>query len=616
VTTPVDLAAAGTSRAAIASHYDLSDEFFQLWLGPDLVYSCALWAEGAGQDDAGDSLQQAQLRKLDFFARSLGVRGGRVLDVGCGWGAFLQRCVDAHGASGAVGLTLSPAQVAFASQRNVPAATFRLESWVDHEPTEPYDAVTCIESTEHFASDALTGDEKVEVYRAFFATAASWLRPGGRLGLQLICLDGVGEDGSRPGRGPLSELIRTEIFPESMPASLSEMALGWETHFQLDEFLSHSHHYRRTFRHWALALRADEQRARRLVGDEVTDRFGRYFAAGEVCFRLREHALYRVILTKRPEPKSWVVPLLPSQVRHSDADRSEQYGGATAAAVQSHYDVSNDFYRLWLGPSMMYSSGLWRAGDDAADLERAMERKVDFFAGQTVQSPDAAVLDVGCGWGWNLRRLVSQHGISRGVGLTLSEAQRDYVDADPIDGVDLRLEGWADHHPNTPYGAIFSYGAFEHFARDGSTSAERVTAYRDFFAACRDWLVPDGRVGLETIAHDDAPDTAAPKGRGPVGDFVLGIYPESIPPHLCEIVLGFEPYFELELLRADGADFARTCRLWLLRMRQHEPEAAQLVGADVVRRFRRYLAASETQFRLRSITNYRLVLRRRPALKR
>ncbi|HSR24872.1 MAG TPA: class I SAM-dependent methyltransferase, partial [Candidatus Eisenbacteria bacterium] len=88
---------------------------------------------------------------------------------------------------------------------------------------------------------------------------------------------------------------------------------------------------------------------------------------------------------------------------------------------------------------------------------------------------------------------------------------------------------------------------------------------------------------------------------------------ESICPHLTEVVLGLEPYFEIEELRSDGDDFARTCRQWLVRLRGREAEAAALVGRGTVRRFARYLAASELQFRTRVITNYRLVLRRRPA---
>ena len=98
----------------------------------------------------------------------------------------------------------------------------------------------------------------------------------------------------------------------------------------------------------------------------------RYFAAGELCFRRKEHTLYRVILTKRAEPKAWVAPLVPSLLsvpepgstggergQGSQEDADAVPAGASAAAVRAHYDVSNDFYRLWLGPMMMYSSAMW-----------------------------------------------------------------------------------------------------------------------------------------------------------------------------------------------------------------------------------------------------------------
>ena len=163
-------------------HYDLSDDFFRLWLGDELTYSCAWW-EG---DEGPESLALAQARKVDYFADRLDVRGARVLDVGCGWGGLLDRFVRVHGASGGVGITMSPAQAGFAAARDVPGVSYRLQSWRDHEPDETYDAIACVEATEHFASDRLTPDEKVEVYREFFRRAASWLRPGGRLGLQLI----------------------------------------------------------------------------------------------------------------------------------------------------------------------------------------------------------------------------------------------------------------------------------------------------------------------------------------------------------------------------------------------------------------------------------------------
>ena len=600
------LKASGTSPAAIKHHYDLSDEFFRLWLGPDLVYSCALW----DTEHAADSLLNAQNRKLDWFAARLGVRGGRVLDVGCGWGGLVERFVRTHGAVGGVGLTLSPSQAEFATGREVVGASYLLQSWADHEPDDVYDAMTCIEATEHFASDALPPDEKVAVYRAFFDRAAAWVRPGGRLGLQLICLDNVGHAGSRRDRGPFSDLILTDIFPESMPASLSELVMGWETHFELHEFLDHSDHYRKTFRAWALALRGQQEAVRSLIGPDWSRTFARYFAAGEVAFRLREHSLYRVILRRRPEPKAWVATHRPS-----DFGETSVSPGASEAAVRAHYDVSNRFYAAWLGPSMMYSSGMWSSSRDGSSLELAHQRKIDFFASKVLPRGPGRLLDVGCGWGGNLRRLAEHHGVTTAVGLTLSRAQCEFVAEHPWRGADVRLEAWSDHDPDDQYEAIVSYGAFEHFARDGTAAVERVATYRGFFRRCFDWLVPGGRLGLETIAHDGAPDTAAPRGRGPLGDFVLDLFPESICPHLFEIVLGFEPWFEVEILRSDPGDFARTFRAWLIALRDHEVEAAEVVGEETVRRFRRYLAASHVQFRTRTLTNYRLVLHRRPAVR-
>lgn len=202
------------------------------------------------------------------------------------------------------------------------------------------------------------------------------------------------------------------------------------------------------------------------------------------------------------------------------------------------------------------------------------------------------------------------------MGLTVSEAQHRWARARPLPGRDVRLESWAEHAPDRPYDAITSFGAFEHFARDGTTGPERIATYRSFFARCFDWTADGARLGLETIAHDDAPDTAAAKGRGPLGDCVLELFPESICPHLSELVLGFEPWFEVELLRSDAGDFARTFRHWQLRLRAADEAAARATDPATVRRFRRYLAASEWQFRDGTLTNYRLVLRRRARVKR
>ena len=152
-----ELRVAGTSPAAIAHHYDLSDDFFAIWLGDDLVYSCALW----NPDDPDDPLEIAQQRKLDFFANELAVRGKHVLDIGCGWGALLDRFATSHGLASGVGLTLSQAQAAFAKARNVPDVEYlvrvieralaRSEFWTKFESGTFTPVISC------FASSARTG---------------------------------------------------------------------------------------------------------------------------------------------------------------------------------------------------------------------------------------------------------------------------------------------------------------------------------------------------------------------------------------------------------------------------------------------------------------------------
>ena len=602
----------GTSPAALARHYDLPAEFFALWLGPELVYSCARWEP----EDPADTLERAQHRKVDHFATALGVRGGRVLDVGCGWGGAADRLQTVHGAAAVVGLTPSPGQAALAASRVGSGVTIREQSWSDHEPEGPYDAIVCIEASEHFARDGLAVEDKVAAYRAFFERAASWLRPGGRLGLQAICLDNAGHQESLSGGGAINDLIRSEIFPESMSSSLSELVLGWETDFRVEAFLAEPEHYVRTFQAWSSALRANAGRADELVGPEVHRRFARYFAASRALFRLRQQTLYRIVLSRRPEPKRWVSPPAPADpappVPPTVADPATG-PGSSAPAIQAHYDLSNEFYALWLGPSMSYSSGRWTEGtpDDGA----AQAEKVAYFAAR-LDVAGGRLLDVGCGWAAQLRPMVERHGVAEGVGLTMSDAQAAWVSERRVPRTEVRLESWVDHDPAQRYDAIMSFGAFEHFARDGTTGDARVRAYRAFFARCFGWLPEGGCLGLETIAHDDAPDTSAPLGRGPLGDFVLGLYPESLSPHLCEIVLGFEPYFLVRELRADGRDFGRTIHRWLARLVAHRAEAEAAVGAATYRRFKTYLAASEVQFRLRAITNYRLVLERRPAVRR
>jgi cyclopropane-fatty-acyl-phospholipid synthase len=175
---------------------------------------------------------------------------------------------------------------------------------------------------------------------------------------------------------------------------------------------------------------------------------------------------------------------------------STDYRGASSSAIRHHYDVGTEFYALWLDPTLTYSCALWDGADDT--LPDAQVRKLDYLAGEAGAIGAASVLDIGCGWGALLTRLVQVHGVGRAVGLTLSAEQATYVSALADDRCDVRIENWVDHRPAAPYDAIVSIGAFEHFARYGMSRADRISAYRRFFESCHAWLPSGGRLALQT----------------------------------------------------------------------------------------------------------------------
>jgi cyclopropane-fatty-acyl-phospholipid synthase len=274
--------------------------------------------------------------------------------------------------------------------------------------------------------------------------------------------------------------------------------------------------------------------------------------------------------------------------------------GASPAAIRAHYDVGEEFFRLWLGEDLVYSAALFEDGDD---LEAAQRRKLDHHIAAAGVKPGSRVLDVGCGWGALVRRL-SQHAGAQAVGLTLSAAQAAWIGRTPVSGVEVREEDWRDHRPREPYDAIVSIGAFEHFARPGLTSAARIAAYREFFAFCRGALKEGGRLSLQTIAFVGA-DGAMPPF------FAAEIFPETEPPRIWEPLAAAEDAFELVALRNDRDHYERTLRLWLKALAARHEEAVAVAGEEAVARFNRYMKVAAMAFRIGYICLLRMSFVRR-----
>jgi cyclopropane-fatty-acyl-phospholipid synthase len=236
---------------AVRHHYDVSNEFFSLFLDDSMTYSCAIFSRGA------ETLEAAQEEKLEMVARKLALKeGDRVLDVGCGWGSFPLWAATRHGAS-VVGITLSPPQAERARERAEAAGVGdRVEIRVmDYRDLtgERFDAIASIGMVEH------VGESQIDVYAR---TLAGLLEPGGRLlnhGIARL-------RHSDPEAGPFSERY---VFPDAEPLHLSRVLLALEragfVSRHVEEF---GDDYAETLRHWAQRLDQDLDDAVRLAGPE------------------------------------------------------------------------------------------------------------------------------------------------------------------------------------------------------------------------------------------------------------------------------------------------------------------------------------------------------------
>ena len=162
--------------------------------------------------------------------------------------------------------------------------------------------------------------------------------------------------------------------------------------------------------------------------------------------------------------------------------------------VQAHYDLSDEFFRLFLDPSQTYSCAYFERDD--MTLEEAQLAKVDLALGKLGLQPGMTLLDVGCGWGSTMRRAVEKYDVNV-IGLTLSQEpgrprQKTLDEMDSPRTKRVLLDGWEEF--DEPVDRIVSIGAFEHFGHD---------RYDDFFKMANKALPDDGVMLLHTITGLD-----------------------------------------------------------------------------------------------------------------
>ena len=278
---------AGSSRN-IRAHYDLSNEFFRLFLDHGMMYSCA-WYESAE-----DSLETAQWRKLDRICRKLQLApGDRVLEIGTGWGGFALHAAHHYGCA-VTSTTISREQYAFARERcaGAPGIEILLE---DHRNLRGrYDRIVSIEMFEAVG---------YRFYDTFFGACDRLLEPHGSLLLQTITIN----DQTFPAYRRRSDWIQKYVFPGAELASLSGVlaSLARATRLALFHCEDMGAHYARTLAEWRRRFHAEERAVRALGFDDHFLRMWDYYLAYcEGAFLERHISDVQLLLTKVGNPRA------------------------------------------------------------------------------------------------------------------------------------------------------------------------------------------------------------------------------------------------------------------------------------------------------------------------
>ncbi|OKK14700.1 cyclopropane-fatty-acyl-phospholipid synthase [Streptomyces sp. CB00455] len=284
-------------------------------------------------------------------------------------------------------------------------------------------------------------------------------------------------------------------------------------------------------------------------------------------------------------------------------------------AIRHHYEVSNDFYRLLLGPTMMYSGGYWEEGEDlVATLDEAQERKLDKFAELANVATGGAkrVLDIGCGWGTMLNRLTTVHGAEQAVGLTLSRTQEAFIAGLDNPRITTLVQSWADYKvadDSEKYDAAFCINALEHFVSSNLPPKERTKRYRYFFQQVANALNPGAKFVLHTMTAE-----ALPMNRALLDDLKFlqrSEFEGCHIPHLSELSAAAEGLFEIDEIVNERESFAMACRAWLVLLAERRDEAVALEGEEVVSRFERYLDIFAYTLEDKFFNNFRVTITRR-----
>jgi cyclopropane-fatty-acyl-phospholipid synthase len=276
------------SRRNVHSHYDLGNDFYQLWLDRRLVYTCAYYA------NEQMSLDEAQLAKLDLVCRKLRLRPGeRVVETGCGWGALALHMARHYGVQ-VRAFNISSEQLAFARDRAAREGLGDRVEFIDDDyrnVSGRYDAFVSVGMLEHVG---------LHHFKTVADVLRRTIRPDGGRGL----LHFIGRDVSCP----LNAWIRRRIFPGGYTPTIAEVAthtLG-PAGMSIIDIENLRLHYARTLAHWSERFALARDRVRQAYGDEFQRAWELYLAGSQAAFATGWMQLFQIVFVPRGSaPPSW-----------------------------------------------------------------------------------------------------------------------------------------------------------------------------------------------------------------------------------------------------------------------------------------------------------------------
>lgn len=277
---------------------------------------------------------------------------------------------------------------------------------------------------------------------------------------------------------------------------------------------------------------------------------------------------------------------------------------STQEEVEVSYDVSNEFFRLWLDEKMNYTCALYEGTDN---LEEAQVKKLHWLSDAARVTPESSVLDIGCGWGANVEFLATVRNVRKATGITLSRSQHAEIVDRKIPNVFATVTDYRDFQPTEKFDAIISICMMEHIATPEEVrEGKHIAMYRDYFRLAHQWTRPGAWFGLQTILRNRVPRNR--EHLRDIGWVTQEIFPGGLSLRLEDIVMAVNPYWEIMEVQTRREHYEKTCAEWLRRMRSHEALIRDRWGDKVFDDYDRYLSTCVTGFQnhYQSLAQYAL----------